>query len=127
MSQRAKDEGKSMPGFTAEFGLVEPRKNSYASSVFHQAPQISLLPQVQNTGGHGTAGSCDGKYMGCAIKCNDKYPPSADSPNSFNETYRDGCLDSCKAALDLCQAPMRINRRSGIARAVPTPVAFLGH
>jgi hypothetical protein len=110
---KGETEKMSLPGFTAESVLVE-RKASYASVAF-QDVQGSVRPQARNTGG-GTSneGDCVGRYMKCVIGCYDK-----------SEDYRQGCIDSCRASLNLCQSFLRPSRAQvgAIGRA---PSAFLG-
>lgn len=115
----------NLPGFTAEFALFEPRKACYASGVFHDALDLAVLPQEPNTG-RGNKGSCEDRHTNCASNCNDKHPKSADSPNNLNQSDREGCLDSCSAALRLCQ-PARTNWQTRIGGSLGSPVAFLGH
>ena len=98
----------NIPGFTAESALFAPQKTYCESGAFLDPLAIAVLPQIKNTGGGpGNEGTCVGNYMGCVIKCADKYPPSDDSPNNFNGEFRKGCNDSCSANMDACQREMR--------------------
>jgi len=104
-----------MPGFTAESVLTE-RKVCYASVVFHDVSGSAVRPQLRNTGG-GTSneGDCVGRYMKCVIGCYDK-----------SEDYRQGCIDSCSASLNLCQSFLRPNWRAQGGAIGQAPVSFLG-
>jgi hypothetical protein len=66
---------------------------------------IAVLPQAQNTGrglthevispqqlARQNEGNCVGRYMACTVRCYLR-----------NSPYLQGCLDSCSAALNLCQ------------------------
>ena len=104
----------NMPGFTAESVLTE-RKVSYASVVFHNVPG-AVRPQAKNTGG-GTSneGDCVGRYMKCVIGCYGK-----------SEDYRQGCIDSCSASLNLCQSFLRPNWRAQVGGIGRAPITFVG-
>jgi hypothetical protein len=92
----------NMPGFTADASLHRSA-TSYASGAFFEAVDVAVLPQAPKVQGSKSEGygTRIGRYMGCVIGCSDKYPPSADSSGNFNSLYRQGCLDSCRASLDL--------------------------
>ncbi|GAB4185276.1 MAG: hypothetical protein Fur006_23520 [Coleofasciculaceae cyanobacterium] len=92
----------NIPGFTADASLHRSA-TLYASVIFLEALDAAVLPQAPKVQGakNGGYGTRIGRYMGCVIGCHDKYPPSADSSGNFNSLYRQGCLDSCQASLDL--------------------------
>lgn len=103
----------NIPGFTAECSLAE-RQMCNASAVFRAPTGSAVQPQVRNTGGGlSNEGDCVGRYMKCVIGCYDK-----------DTDFLQGCLDSCSAALNLCQSFLRPRSQAGaLGRA---PVAFLG-
>ena len=82
-----------IPGFSAECALAECGV-SYAGRLLHASGSAVTL-QAINIGGGGLSnqGDCVGRYMKCVIGC---YGKSTD--------YLQGCLDSCRASLNLCQS-----------------------
>ena len=104
----------NMPGFTAESALAKG-KVRYAGAGFHDASDSAVRPQARNTGGGlSNEGDCVGRYMKCVIGCYDK-----------DTDFLEGCLDSCRASLNLCQSFLRSTRTQ--VRAIrQAPVALLG-
>lgn len=82
----------NMPGFTAEAALPQGEVY-YTGDIFFGVPNTAL-PQARNVaGGLSNEGDCVGRYMKCVIGCYSK-----------NTNYLQGCLDSCRASLNLCQS-----------------------
>ena len=105
----------NIPGFTAESVLTD-RKARYASAVFPDISGSAVRPQLRNTGGGSSnEGDCVGRYMKCVIGCYDK-----------STDYLEGCLDSCRASLNLCQSFLRPNWRAQVGAIGRAPITFLG-
>ena len=94
----------NIPGFTAEFSLSEFTLG-YANARILSASSGVLQPQARNIGGGlSNEGDCVGRYMKCVIGCYDK-----------GTDFLEGCLDSCRASLNLCQSPLG-NSRAQVLR-----------
>jgi hypothetical protein len=94
----------NMPGFNAENSLYgRSRKYTTFQPFLSQRDHSVISPQVPVGGGGGTRNNqCDDAWGGCYIGCSVDHPESKDSPGNLNAMLRQGCLDSCDAAHNLC-------------------------
>lgn len=105
----------NLPGFTAESALTE-RKVRYASLAFDDLMEGTVRPQLRNIGGGlSNEGDCVGRYMKCVIGCYDK-----------DTDYLEGCLDSCRASLNLCQSFLRPNWKAQVGAIGRAPITLVG-
>jgi hypothetical protein len=90
-----------LPGFTASKSLCTSDRRYRASCVVPEGRSRSAIGPQLRAGG-GSADDCVDTYQNCYVDCSVRYPESADSQNNLNAMMREGCLDSCDAAYDLC-------------------------
>jgi hypothetical protein len=90
-----------MPGFTASCSLYRSSRQYFPQSA--ATPKVSgavVSPQLPRSQGSGlVSNDCVDRYQACYVDCSLKYP---DKPGTLNSEMRQGCLDSCDAAYNLC-------------------------
>jgi hypothetical protein len=101
----------SLPNFAAEaslyqsavrYGALAAYSRNYIRQTQGRGRGIPyVVPQLPPLGAGGSV-DCVSAYQSCYVDCSVRYPESGDSAGSLNAQMRQGCFDSCDAALRLC-------------------------